>query len=64
MRDMPSACGPRQRDLLCDPRLVELARSADLLVHDAQYTAEEPQKRADRRTVASIKQYKLRRSLA
>jgi ribonuclease BN (tRNA processing enzyme) len=24
-----------------DPRLVELARGADLLVHDAQYTAEE-----------------------
>src|SRR5262249_44761543 len=28
-----------------DPRLVELARGADLLVHDAQYTAEELQKR-------------------
>jgi phosphoribosyl 1,2-cyclic phosphodiesterase len=28
-----------------DPRLVELARSADLLVHDAQYTAEELHKR-------------------
>jgi phosphoribosyl 1,2-cyclic phosphodiesterase len=28
-----------------DPRLVELARDADLLVHDAQYTAEELQKR-------------------
>jgi ribonuclease BN (tRNA processing enzyme) len=27
-----------------DPRLVELARGADLLVHDAQYTAEELQK--------------------
>ena len=27
------------------PRLVELARGADLLVHDAQYTAEELQKR-------------------
>ena len=28
-----------------DPRLVELARGADFLVHDAQYTAEELQKR-------------------
>jgi phosphoribosyl 1,2-cyclic phosphodiesterase len=28
-----------------DPRLVELARGADLLIHDAQYTAEELQKR-------------------
>jgi ribonuclease BN (tRNA processing enzyme) len=28
-----------------DQRLVELARGADLLVHDAQYTAEELQKR-------------------
>ncbi len=28
-----------------DPRLVELAQGADLLVHDAQYTAEELQKR-------------------
>ncbi len=28
-----------------DPRLVDLARGADLLVHDAQYTAEELQKR-------------------
>jgi phosphoribosyl 1,2-cyclic phosphodiesterase len=28
-----------------DPQLVELARGADLLVHDAQYTAEELQKR-------------------
>ena len=28
-----------------DPRLVELARGADLLVHDAQYTAEELKKR-------------------
>jgi len=28
-----------------DPRLVELARGADLLVHDAQFTAEELQKR-------------------
>ena len=28
-----------------DPRLVELARGADLLVHDAQYTAEELQQR-------------------
>jgi hypothetical protein len=28
-----------------DPRLVDLARDADLLVHDAQYTAEELQKR-------------------
>src|SRR5258705_9575883 len=28
-----------------DPRLVELARGADLLVHDAQYTAEVLQKR-------------------
>src|SRR6266550_3913932 len=28
-----------------DPRLVKLARGADLLVHDAQYTAEELQKR-------------------
>ncbi len=28
-----------------DPRLVELARGADLLVHDAQYTAEELQNR-------------------
>ena len=28
-----------------DPRLVELAHGADLLVHDAQYTAEELQKR-------------------
>ena len=64
MRDMSSACGPRQRDLLCDPRLVELARGADLLVHGAQYTAEELQKRADRDTVASIKPYKLRRWLA
>jgi ribonuclease BN (tRNA processing enzyme) len=28
-----------------DPRLVELAQGADLLVHDAQYTAEELEKR-------------------
>src|SRR5438445_11265752 len=28
-----------------DPRLVELARGGDLLVHDAQYSAEELQKR-------------------
>ncbi len=28
-----------------DPRMVELARGADLLVHDAQFTAEELQKR-------------------
>jgi len=28
-----------------DPRLVKLAQGADLLVHDAQYTAEELQKR-------------------
>src|SRR5262249_59730392 len=28
-----------------DPQLVESARGADLLVHDAQYTAEELQKR-------------------
>jgi ribonuclease BN (tRNA processing enzyme) len=28
-----------------DPRLVELARGADLLVHDAQFTAEELQER-------------------
>ena len=28
-----------------DPRLVELSRGADLLVHDAQYTAEELEKR-------------------
>ena len=64
MRDMSSACGPQQRDLSCNPRLVELARCADWLVHDAQYTAEEPQKRAHQDTVASIKPYKLRRSLA
>jgi hypothetical protein len=53
MRDMPSACGPQQRDLLHDP---QLARGAHLLVHD--------EKRADRDTVASIKPYKLRRWLA
>ena len=43
------AIQPRHRDVehgkQIDARLVELARGADLLVHDAQYTAEELQKR-------------------
>jgi phosphoribosyl 1,2-cyclic phosphodiesterase len=30
-----------------DPRVVELARGADLLIHDAQYTPEEKQERHD-----------------
>ena len=40
-----SRFGPVEHGEQIDPRLVELARGADLLVHDAQYTAEELQKR-------------------
>jgi phosphoribosyl 1,2-cyclic phosphodiesterase len=38
-------CIDVEHGLQIDPHLVELARGADLLVHDAQYTAEELQKR-------------------
>jgi phosphoribosyl 1,2-cyclic phosphodiesterase len=37
-------CTDVEHDEQMDPQLVELARGADLLVHDAQYTAEELQK--------------------
>jgi phosphoribosyl 1,2-cyclic phosphodiesterase len=38
-------CTDVEHEEIVDPQMVELARGADLLVHDAQFTAEELQKR-------------------